>query len=334
MTETGFWTVGEIECRLFRRHPVILFVNFTSTGIPRLAITGALRMKNMVRRLLSIAGLEVSRIDRVRWSQMAEHYYPVNFQPRYGHGRPSHPQIKALLEAEIDNYRTLLNDFQRYRKYFSSVSMDATSVSAPFWNNDWFSSLDAAALMYFIISRQPKEYIEVGSGFSTKFARLAISSGSSQTTLTSIDPHPRSEIDEICTEIIRSPLEDLDVSLFDRLKKGDIAFFDGSHRIFTNSDTTAFFMDVLPRLKSGVLVHIHDIFWPDDYTPQWNKRLYSEQYVLGGMMLGGLSKLKVVLPNYFVSMDQRTAPLIANLGIPTRYAGTTNPGLSFWLEVQ
>ncbi len=52
------------------------------------------------------------------------------------------------------------------------------------------------------------------------------------------------------------------------------------------------------------------------------------------MMLGGMSRFKIVLPNYFVSMNPQTAPLIASLGIPTRYAGTVNPGLSFWLEVQ
>lgn len=63
-------------------------------------------------------------------------------------------------------------------------------------------------------------------------------------------------------------------------------FFDGSHRCFQNSDVTAFFLDVMPRLPSGILIGIHDILWPQDYPPGWKDRYYSEQYVLGAYLLG------------------------------------------------
>jgi hypothetical protein len=213
------------------------------------------------------------------------------------------------------------------------VPFDASSnPNDPFWNNIWFSTLDAAALMYFLLSTNPATYLEIGSGCSTRFARKAISEGGLKTKLISIDPRPRAEIDSICDLIIRSPIETIDLEIYDSLEAGDIAFFDGSHRVFTNSDTTVFFLDVLPRLKPGVLVHLHDIFWPDDYAPEWKRRLYSEQYILGAMMLGGMSHFETVLPNYFVSTESTTSPLVDGLGIPLRYPGTDKPGLSFWLR--
>jgi Methyltransferase domain len=282
-------------------------------------------------------GLEVSRYDKERserWSPFVEDYYPVNAQPRWGHGLQPHKQINELLSREIEAFKPTLIDFRKYRNYLDGIPFEQASDSAPYWNNIWFSTLDAAALSCFLLGTNPTTYLEVGSGFSTRFARKAISHGSLKTKLISIDPQPRSEINALCDHVVRSPLETVDLSSFKSLRAGDIAFFDGSHRVFTNSDTTVFFMDVLPALKSGVLVHFHDIFWPDDYTPDWNRRLYSEQYVLGAMMLGGMSKFEVVLPNYFVSTNRDTSYLVDNLGIPTRYPGTDKPGLSFWLRVR
>ena len=97
------------------------------------------------------------------------------------------------------------------------------------------------------------------------FARHAIRTGNLKTTIMSIDPKPRAEIDSLCDRVMRLPLELCDLNLFRELEPGDILFFDGSHRIFANSDVTVFFIEVLPRLKPGVLVHVHDIFLPADY---------------------------------------------------------------------
>lgn len=290
---------------------------------------------NSIRNIFNSIGLDISLTDRGkrRWSGIVDDYYPINVRPRWGHGRVPHPQIAQLLISELPAFRAVLVELQKYKTHFAVVSYEQTLDRAPCWDNVWFSTLDAATLMYFILSRKPRIYLEVGSGYSTKFARAAITAGSPSTTLISIDPHPRREIDDLCDEVIRSPLEDVDLGVFDRLTAGDIAFFDGSHRVFTNSDTTVFFLDVLPRLKPGVLVHAHDVFWPDDYMPDWNRRLYSEQYLLGMLLLSGTSRYRVVLPNYFVSTNPVTASLIEDLGFPTKYPGSTKPGLSFWLEV-
>jgi hypothetical protein len=292
-------------------------------------------MKHFVRRIFNRLGLDISRAEqgKPRWSGIANDYYPINPRPRWGHGQRPHAQIEQLLVDQQGEFKNLITDFGKHKDLFSKIPFETSSPIMPFWNNIWFSSLDAASLVYFISERSPTTYLEIGSGFSTKFARVAIDAAGVQTKLISIDPNPRSEVDGICNEIIRKPLEDLDLEIFDSLGASDIAFFDGSHRIFTNSDTTVFLIDVLPRLKRGVLVHLHDIYWPDDYTPDWNWRLYSEQYALGTMILGGMSRYRIVLPNYFVSTNPATAPLVEQLGIPVVYPPTKRPGLSFWLEV-
>ena len=145
----------------------------------------------------------------------------------------------------------------------------------PRWSNGWFQGLDALALYCFIADGRPRRYIEVGSGNSTKFARRAIVDHSLDTTITSIDPEPRAEIDDLCDRVVRSPLEDVDLSVFSALDEGDIVFIDASHQCLQNNDVTTFFLDVLPQLSAGVLVQLHDIFLPWDYPPQMADRLYS-----------------------------------------------------------
>ena len=162
------------------------------------------------------------------------------------------------------------------------------------------------------------------------------------TSITSIDPMPRIKVDAICNKVVRSTLEDCALDFIESIEPGDILFFDGSHRVFTNSDTTVLFMDILPRLQPGILVHLHDIFLPADYPPVWNDRLYSEQYLLAAMLLCGSPPFRVVLPSYFVCKDGPLSDKVNAIfndrpgaPIPFLYKNDANiPGVSFWLETR
>jgi hypothetical protein len=108
------------------------------------------------------------------------------------------------------------------------------------------------------------------------------------------------------------------------MEPGDFLFVDSSHRTFSNSDVTVIFMDVLPRLRAGVIVHFHDIFWPYDYLTEWADRYYTEQYLLGTYLLtAGASKVKFLLPNAFVVHDRELAricsPLLEIAGVGRPY---------------
>lgn len=270
--------------------------------------------------------------------------YPVKCSHRYGYGKPPHPQLLTILEAGRSEYAKRLARFCSLRDPLSQIPEKSTPEAAqPCWGpQPNFNSLDGVALYGMLCEFRPKRFVEVGSGYSTKFARRAIQDRSIRTWITSIDPTPRAEIDKLCDFVIRRPLEELDLNIFEELEPGDFLFIDSSHRTFTNSDVTVVFMDILPRLQAGVVVHFHDIFWPYDYIPEWADRYYSEQYLLGAYILAdGASKIKVLLPNTFVIHDrelvQICAPLLEIAGVRRPYDVNSSPygleGGSFWLQL-
>ena len=153
-----------------------------------------------------------------------------------------------------------------------------------------------------------------------------------KTQLTSIDPRPRAEIDALCDHIIRQPLENLNLDIFEKLGAGDVLFLDGSHRSFMNSDVTVFFLEILPALASGVLVHLHDIHLPCDYPPERAEWYYSEQYLLAASLLAGHRGYEIMLPNAFVSGEpdliRESEGLWRRLGLDPAQM----KGLSFWMR--
>ena len=263
--------------------------------------------------------------------------YPVKASPRYGYGKPPHQQILRMLERGRAEYAKRLSGFCKMKEYLSQIPYELSAGALePCWRQEYFDSLDAVALYGMLVEFRPRRLIEIDSGYSTKFARRAIREHGLQTRITSIDPEPRAEIDQVCDHVIRQPLEEVALSLFDELEPGDFMFVDSSHRTFTNSDVTVVFMDVLPRLSEGVLVHFHDIFWPNDYPPEWNGRYYSEQYMLGAYLLSTrASSPKVLLPNAFIVRDrdlaQNCGPLLDITGFQNSPHGIG--GGSFWMQI-
>lgn len=217
--------------------------------------------------------------------------FPPDIRPRYGYSREISKHILSIFLHNEAGMREIVAGLRKYRELFSAIPIGADAKPMdPRWINGWFPSLDGMVLYHLLAERNPATYVEIGSGNSTKFARRAIEDHHLRTRIVSIDPEPRTEIDAIVDEVIRSGVEFVDISLFSQLDANSVVFFDGSHRSFQNSDVTVFFIDILPELKAGIDVGIHDVFWPWDYPPTWVKRYYNEQYILGAYMLAfGLS---------------------------------------------
>ncbi|SBT43288.1 class I SAM-dependent methyltransferase [Micromonospora auratinigra] len=258
--------------------------------------------------------------------------FPVHPEPRFGYGRPDHPGLTALLERRRDAYADTLRRFLVHTDRLAAVPLRGDLDSgAPYWVNGWLPPLDALALYGFLTEHDPRRYVEIGSGNSTKFARRAVRDHGLRTTITSIDPAPRASVDVLCDEVVRAPLERADLSLFDTLEAGDVIFFDGSHRSFMGSDVTVFFFEVLPRLRPGVLVQVHDIMLPRDYPPQWRHRHYNEQYLLAAFLLAAPERWQVELPNAFVAGDPELRaladPLWRRIGLTEQFLPA-----SFWLR--
>jgi hypothetical protein len=259
--------------------------------------------------------------------------YPFRPEPRYGYGKPPHTGLYEIIDKRRRKYRRILEAFLELSDGLLRIPREhPESTEEPVWINPWISGLDTVALYSFLCLRDPERYVEVGSGWSTKIARRAIRDQRLRTKITSIDPHPRTEIDAICDEVLRSPLEETDLALFDKVTDGDVVFVDASHRCFMNSDATVAFLDVVPRLRDGVLFGIHDIFLPDDYPPEWVNRFYSEQYLLAAYVLAEGPLFEIALPAAFASNDPELAGILDPLWNNEKLDGVQRFGGSFWIE--
>lgn len=266
--------------------------------------------------------------------------YRVEPVPRFGYGKPAHPELSRILASHDAQYLKVLTQFLSLSDDLLRIPLCELKASPePSWLHDWLGGLDTFALYGFVATGNPALYLEVGSGYSTKVVRRAIKDRNLRTKIGSIDPNPRAEVDNLCDDVVRQPLEKCDLKIFDNLTAGDILFMDGSHRCFMNTDVTVLFLEVLPRLKSGVLVHLHDIFLPLDYPPYWEYRYYphrywSEQYLLAANLLAGQSAYEIVLPNHYISTTERLVTCLDGFWSDARLTGVSRNGSSFWIQIR
>jgi hypothetical protein len=136
----------------------------------------------------------------------------------------------------------------------------------------------------------PEKIIEIGSGNSTRLmARACLwnkERSGKDTKLFTVDPYP----DEIVsggfpglTKFTKEKAENLPLDFFMQLNPGDILFIDSSHVVQTGNEVNYLFLEVLPRLKPGVIIHVHDIYFPREYPRNWifkYQRFCTEQYLL------------------------------------------------------
>ncbi|MBI5381338.1 MAG: class I SAM-dependent methyltransferase [Opitutae bacterium] len=214
--------------------------------------------------------------------------------------RPStflYEAVQQRIEADraaIDAFLAEIRPFCYHAK-FDRIARNNPAPGEPFLENKWFTGGDARAAYGIPAAKRPKRIVEIGSGNSTMFMKRAIRDFSLATQLTSIDPAPRAEIDALCNTVIRRSVLDVDLAVFRQLNEGDILFHDGSHVTFNGSDTVRLFLEILPLLRPGVLIHIHDICLPYEYIEEFNGRGYSEQYMLATALLYSRD-FEVILP--------------------------------------
>lgn len=259
--------------------------------------------------------------------------YKVEPAPRYGHGKPPHVLLYKIINANRNKYAEILKKMLTFKDVFIKIPLKTSETHEPMWQNDFLPGLDILGIYTMLNIYKPKRYVEVGSGNSTKVAYKAIKENNLPTHITSIDPYPRAEIDALSDEIIRQPFEKTDTTPVLQLEAGDILFIDNSHRVLPNSDAMVFFMEILPQLKSGVVVHLHDIYLPYDYPQFMCERFYSEQYNLAAFILANPQRYQPLLPNYFISEDKALSNILAPLWSHPNLKGVETHGGSFWLLI-
>lgn len=161
----------------------------------------------------------------------------------------------------------------------------------PFWNNG-----DAMVQYGLLRSRKPRRVVEIGCGYSSLLMSKALAKNESEDgqpacQVTLVEPYPRRELLETLPAAWRceyAPLQRAPLELFETLEAGDVLFYDGSHCAKAGSDVNWFFFRVLPRVKPGVLIHLHDVFFPRDYPESWffdRGQTWNEQYVLQAFLM-------------------------------------------------
>ncbi len=261
--------------------------------------------------------------------------YQVVMSPRYGHGKPPLSGMLSILESDHSSFQSWGDIMLNYAQDLQEIQKSGTHASGmePSWNNGFLPGLDIVALYSILRHVRPKVYVEVGSGNSTKVAYKAKKDGGLTMKMISIDPYPRAEIDALTDEVVRQPFENINWKGWDQLGVGDVVFIDNSHRVLPNSDAMVFFMEILPRLPKGVLVHVHDIYWPMDYPQEMCDRFYSEQYLLGAFILANPKRYRPIFPAYYFSQTPSLSKTIDELWNHPHLEGVERHGGSFWLEI-
>jgi hypothetical protein len=302
----------------------------TIKSLLKTSANNILRYANARIESLTLERMEEARLRKVEASGYFERRpFPI---PPCMEGMRCEPILQKIASLE-ECFRS-----------FDNVALDATSFS---FANGYFTSPDAEVLCAVIALYRPSTFLEVGSGNSTKLARNAITSIGCNTRIVSIDPEPRAAIDDIVDVCIRKPVEDLEPAwLAGQLREGDVLFIDSSHALRACSDVAFLYLRLLPLLRAGVVVHIHDIFFPYDYPREWIVEArwpWNEQYLVQTLLTFS-EEFEVIWAGHFIQRDmpgfersfprakgrlasslwlrKRTAPISLPWTVATTSAGT------------
>ena len=215
------------------------------------------------------------------------------------------PGINFDIDKQIKN----LNNFS-FNKELQDLDLNNKSPNFKFnIDNSFFEAGDAEIYYQMIRHFKPKKIIEVGSGRSSLIAKEAINNNKQidnfTSELTCIEPYENQWLEKNEIKVIRKKVEEVESSMFLTLSENDILFIDSSHVIKPQGDIVKIFLEILPKLKSGVIIHIHDIFSPRDYLEKWLKienRFFNEQYLLEGI-LDSSSRYSVLFSLNFLKND-------------------------------
>ncbi|HLG14355.1 MAG TPA: class I SAM-dependent methyltransferase [Blastocatellia bacterium] len=240
--------------------------------------TGA---KHWINRVLRGVNLELNTLtgDRIEVRRLAG-------LERGGHfSEPVFALPEALQRMDPSEVR---EEVRRHRRRFEDFRDPGANDVGYTFDNPWFSSPDAEVLYAVVRRYRPQRIIEVGCGYSTRIIRQAIFDGGLGSRLVCIDPAPREDVTKLADEFHRKPVEQVPPEqITGSLDSSDILFIDSSHTLTVGGDVAFIYLDVLPMLRPGALVHIHDVFLPYDYPRKWvldEHRGFNEQYVVQAIL--------------------------------------------------
>ncbi len=227
------------------------------------------------------------------WEEQGVHITPVHFYqpipdtrtlPETLWTEPS--ELAGLDMNEAAQLDLLRNCFPKFRDEYDQFPVSAPEGPEQFYfDNGRFGGTDALATYCMVRHFKPQTIIEIGSGYSSLISGAAAARNGS-TALVCVELYPL----EFLTKgfpglhsLVQKKVEDVGLEFFSQLQSGDILFIDSSHTVKIGGDVNYLFLEVLPRLNPGVIIHVHDILFPFDYRRDWvmdELRFWTEQYLL------------------------------------------------------
>lgn len=249
-----------------------------------------LRKNKHVRRLI-VAGFRA--MQRAGVSVVPRHFYwPIpdlnELSERVWPIASELPGIDLQIGRQLKFLRAVAADYaEEYREFPSHPIAPAYAYHH---NNGLFECVDAEIAYCMIRHLRPRRIIEVGSGFSTRVLTAALrrnkTTDAARGQMVCVEPHPDAVLREGIpgvANLIQSPVQKLPPSFVDELEAGDVLFIDSSHIAGVGSDVTYEILELLPRLRPGVVIHFHDVFLPADYPRALvmeHLSFWSEQYMV------------------------------------------------------
>lgn len=253
------------------------------------------KLKRVARKLINGAGNAAG----IRKAFTDGHFYsPVVNTEEIGADAtriwPVAPPVVAGIDFnDVEQRRWLTEVLPRHLPdYDYPDDLPASAAESVFYTrNSQFSWLDSRTLFAALREMRPRRMIEIGSGFSSLLtADVNHRFLGGRLDMTCIEPYPRSFLRNGIpglTRLIEARVQDVPLETFAALESGDVLFIDSSHVAKTGSDVNYIYFEIFPRLRPGVLIHIHDIFLPGDYPKEWVVDLgihWNEQYLLRALL--------------------------------------------------
>ena len=259
----------------------------------------AREMRLRARRRAGDYLYEFVRITFRFWERMGlhltlNHYYsPVPDTRSLDDELFSKPSAMVGVDMNEAGQVTRLSEFvARFKHEYDRLPVQPTGIPHEFYlDNPSVPPVDAEILYCMIRQAKPRRMIEIGSGNSTLLAAHAVrrneaEPGGHRCELVAIEPYPgdvlRRGVPGL-SRLIAAPAQRVPLAEFEALGADDILFIDSSHVLKIGSDVQREYLEILPRLRPGVLVHIHDIQFPFEYPKNLvldSRRFWNEQYLL------------------------------------------------------
>jgi predicted O-methyltransferase YrrM len=208
-------------------------------------------------------------------------------------------RVDAMLDMDA-----MIAYWHRFAPHITTFPLEKTPDFRYYGRNGQFHYFDASVLSGLLTELNPARIIEIGAGFSSAciFDTIDRAAAPRLKKFTTIDPD-LSRINSLSpppmAELLDVEVQSLPVEFFQQLNAGDVLFIDSSHVLKTGSDVHYEYLHILPALKRGVIVHIHDIFYPFEYSNRWavtENRSWNEAYMVDMLLTHG-NKFEVLFFN-------------------------------------